>query len=548
MTKRIFKNIVFASFLTFLACLFLILGVLHEYFSNQLLTELRNEAEFVAQGVELNGETYLQHLSSDNRVTWVAADGTVLYDSVVPKETMENHADREEIQQAHATGQGSSSRYSQTLSKKTVNYAVLLSDNSVIRVSSAQYTVWLILFNMLQPLMAITIIVLILAIVLANALSKKLVKPINAIDLDHPDIEEDYGELSPLLHKINRQNQLIQEQMNHLRRRQEEFRIITENMAEGFLLIDRKAEILSYNHSILQLLGSGSIPDGSSVFILNRSEPFRSAVNEALAGNHSEQEVLGHGRVYHLFANPVEVDGELSGAVIVILDVTEKEKREEMRREFSANVSHELKTPLTSIYGVSELMLNGIVKPEDIPAFAKSIHDESGKLISLINDIMRLSQLDDCKMIGEKEKVDLYDSAREVMHRLEQVAEERHVSMELTGEHAIIQGIPSIISEIIYNLCDNAIKYNKENGNLQISVSDEGAHKVLRVKDSGIGIPKAHLDRIFERFYRVDKSHSRKIGSTGLGLSIVKHGAEIHNAKIAVHSEVDQGTEISVTF
>lgn len=548
MTKRIFKGIVLASAVTFFACLVLFLIVLHDYYDKEIMNEVKNEAKYVAHAVEISGEDYFTDLDSLSRVTWVDADGTVRYDSVADVADMENHGNREEIKEAFADGEGSSIRYSKTISEKTIYYAVLLDDGSVIRVSSTQYTIWNLIIRMIQPLMLITIVVLVIAFLMATTISKKIVQPINEIDLEHPDIDEDYDELFPLLHKIDRQNHQIERQMNHLRRQQKEFSTITDNMAEGFLLVNKDAEIVAYNNSVKTLLDAEEIIDGSSVFTINRSEPFRTAVNEALDGKHCEEEMINNGRVYHLFANGVEVDGEHNGAVVVIMDVTEKEKRKEMRREFSANVSHELKTPLTSIYGTSELMINGLVKPEDMQTFAKSIHDESGRLITLVNDIIKLSQLDDHKIATEKEEVDLYKSAKEVLQRLEKIAAAQHVSMELSGEHAIIMGIPSIITEIIYNLCDNAIKYNKENGNVHISVRDEGKHKVLRVKDTGIGIPKEHLQRIFERFYSVDKSHSKAIGGTGLGLSIVKHGAQLHHAEIQIESIVGEGTEVTLTF
>lgn len=548
MTKRIFRGIVLASFVTFIACLALFLVVLHDYYDKQIMNEVKNEADYIAQAVEISGEDYFTNLNSLNRITWVDTDGAVLYDSVADVSEMENHAHREEIKEAFEDGEGSSIRYSKTISEKTIYYAVRLDDDTVIRVSSTQYTIWNLIIRMIQPLMLITIVVLVIAFLMATTISKKIVQPINEIDLEHPDIDEDYDELFPLLHKIDRQNHQIEVQMNHLRQQQEEFSTITDNMSEGFLLINRDAEIVAHNSSVKTLLDADKIENGSSVFTLNRSEPFRTAVNEALDGNHCEEEMETNGRIYRLFANPVEVDGVYNGVVIVIMDVTEKEKRKEMRREFSANVSHELKTPLTSIYGTSELMINGLVKPEDMQTFAKSIHDESGRLITLVNDIIKISQLDDHRIATEKEEVDLYKNAKEVLQRLEKIAEAQHISMELTGEHAVIMGIPSIITEIIYNLCDNAIKYNKEGGNVLISVRDEGKHKVLRVKDTGIGIPKEHLQRIFERFYRVDKSHSKAIGGTGLGLSIVKHGAQLHHAAVNIESVVGEGTQITITF
>lgn len=548
MTKRIFRGIVLTSLITFLACLGLMVGVLYQSFDQQLLHELKNQAHFAAKAVETMGQSYFEDLDSTNRITWVAADGTVLYDNDAAAATMENHANREEIKAAYDHGYGSSIRFSKTLSEKTVYYAVLLDDGSVIRISSTQATVWHQLLGMLEPMIFIALVVLVIAFLMAIAISKKIVKPINELDLEHPDIDDDYEEIFPLLHKIRRQNEQIEAHINNLHRQQKEFETITENMTEGFLLINSRAEILAFNSSVKQLLDSEEIEDGVSIFTLNRSEPFRTVVDDALAGRHNEQEMVNNGRVYHLLGNPVKVNGKLSGAVVVILDVTEKEKRKEMRREFSANVSHELKTPLTSIYGTSELMLNGLVKAEDMQPFIKSIHDESGRMITLIRDIIKLSQLDDYKISSEREPLDLYDAAAAVTARFQKIAEKHQITLTLEGEHAVIEGIPAIIEEIISNLLENAIKYNKEKGSVTLTVKDNDGHPSLSVKDTGIGIPKDDLHRIFERFYRVDKSHSKAIGGTGLGLSIVKHGAKIHNAEIDIKSIVGQGTEITIQF
>lgn len=548
MTKQIFRGILLAAAVTFCACLLLFLIVLHGDYDREIMNEVKNEAVYIGQAVEISGEDYFTDLDSSTRITWVGTDGAVLYDSQADAAQMENHANREEIKEAFADGEGSSSRYSKTIAEKTIYYAVQLNDGSVIRVSSTQYTIWNLLLRMIGPLMLITVVIITIAFLMATTISRKIIQPINEIDLKHPDITEDYEELLPLLQKIDWQNHQIEKQMNKLQQQQKEFNTITDNMAEGFLLINKDAKIVSYNNSVKTLLDADEIIDGSSVFTINRSEPFRTAVNAALEGKQCEEEIIHHGRVHHIIANAVEADGAYNGAVIIILDVTEKEKRKEMRREFSANVSHELKTPLTSIYGTSELMLNGLVKPEDMQTFAKSIHDESGRLITLINDIIKLSQLDDERIATEKEAVDLYQSAEDVLLRLEKIAAARHISLKLSGEHAVIRGIPSIITEIIYNLCDNAIKYNKENGSVEISVEEAGKHKILRVKDTGIGIPKEHLQRIFERFYSIDKSHSKAIGGTGLGLSIVKHGAQLHHGEIHIESTVGEGTEITITF
>lgn len=550
MKRKIFSGIFLVSVLTFLACLVLILGVLYNYFDMQLIEGLHTEGTTIAAGIEAGGETYLQNLTVyDNRLTWIAADGEVLFDNQADPSSMENHLDREEIAEALQSGQGESSRYSETLSQKTVYYALRLSDNSVIRLSDTRSTVWNLLFGMFQPILLVLTIAIILSAILASRISKSIVRPINAIDLEAPDVEGNYDEISPLLLKIHHQNEQIRRQMEELRRQREEFQLITENMSEGFLVVDAKTELLSYNSAALRLLGSGPVEGTPSVLTLNRGESFRHAVETALAGEHCEQTMSLGSAVYHVIANPVTHQKKPAGAVIVILDCTERELRDQMRREFTSNVSHELKTPLTSIYGVSEMIANGIVKPEDIRSFAQNIHEESGRLITLIEDIMKLSQLDENSIPADPVAVDLYQLAASVIERLKRQAEERNIAVELDGGTAIVQGIPNVLEEMIYNLCDNAIKYNRDGGRVRISVNkDKDGHPVVRVQDTGIGIPKEHQARVFERFYRADKSHSKKIGGTGLGLSIVKHAAAYHGATVRLESEEGKGTTVTVRF
>ncbi len=550
MKRKIFSGIFLVSVLTFLACLVLILGVLYNYFDMQLIEGLHTEGTTIAAGIEAGGETYLQNLTMyDNRLTWIAADGEVLFDNQADPSSMENHLDREEIAEALQSGQGESSRYSETLSQKTVYYALKLSDNSVIRLSDTRSTVWNLLFGMFQPILLVLTIAIILSAILASRISKSIVRPINAIDLEAPDVEGNYDEISPLLLKIHHQNDQIRRQMEELRRQREEFQLITENMSEGFLVVDAKTELLSYNSAALRLLGSGPVEGTPSVLTLNRGESFRHAVETALAGEHCEQTMSLGSAVYHVIANPVTHQKKPAGAVIVILDCTERELRDQMRREFTSNVSHELKTPLTSIYGVSEMIANGIVKPGDIRSFAQNIHEESGRLITLIEDIMKLSQLDENSIPADPVAVDLYQLAASVIERLKRQAEERNIAVDLDGGTAIVQGIPNVLEEMIYNLCDNAIKYNRDGGRVRISVNkDKDGHPVVRVQDTGIGIPKEHQARVFERFYRADKSHSKKIGGTGLGLSIVKHAAAYHGATVRLESEEGKGTIVTVRF
>ena len=547
MTKKIFRSIICASFVTFLACFVFIMGILYEYFNNSLLKELRNEADIVEQGIELYGEKYLENIDSANRITWIESDGNVLYDSEIDASKLENHSEREEVIEAFESGSGSSQRYSTTFAERNIYYAKLLDNDTVIRISSSQYTVWALLLAMVEPMLFVFVIVIIISVFLAVALSKKIVRPLNDMDLENPDVDESYPEISPLLRKISRQNMLINRQMKALKKNEEEFMTITSNMSEGLVIIDKNTEILSFNSGALKLLGKDKAELGESIFTLNRSEGFRNAVDEALKGNHGEGSLEIDGRICQVLANPV-FDVDVRGAVVLIMDVTEKEQREALRREFTSNVSHELKTPLTSIYGISEIMMNGIVKPEDMGRFAENIHNESGRLINLVSDIIRLSQLDELSDEIEKVPVDIYASAKSVAERLKSLAEKNEVTIDVSGEKTIINGVNSMIDEIIYNLCENAVKYNKTGGKVSIFAGIENGKKTIKVSDTGIGIPKEDFNRIFERFYWVDKSHSRKIGGTGLGLSIVKHGAAYNGARVEVESREGVGTTFRVIF
>ena len=548
MTGKIFRSIICASLVTLLACFVLIMGILYEYFNGSLLRELKNEADIIQQGIELYGEEYLEDTDFANRITWIDTDGTVIYDSMVEADELENHLEREEVREAFDEGSGSSQRYSATIAERNVYYAKLMDNDTVIRISSSQYTVWTLLLAMLEPIIFVFVIVAALSVFLAVKLSKKIIEPLNGMDLDNPDVDGKYPEIAPLLKKISRQNMLIDRQMRALKKNEEEFMTITSNMSEGLVIIDNKTNVLSYNKGVLNLLNRENAEIGDSVFVLNRSEGFRDAVDKAIDGEHGEGSFEVDGRICQVLANPVFDGGSVRGAVILVMDVTEKESREALRREFTANVSHELRTPLTSIYGISEMMMNNIVKHEDINRFAENIHSESGRLINRVNDIIRLSQLDELSNGVEKTPVDLYESAKSVALRLCELAAKNEVTIEVTGESAVVNGVPSMIDEIIYNLCENAVKYNKPGGKVTIFTGGENGKKVIKVSDTGIGIPKEHLNRIFERFYRVDKSHSRKIGGTGLGLSIVKHGAAYNGAHVTVDSREGEGSTFTVIF
>ena len=549
MTAKLFRTSMAVAVSVMVLSIALFMGMLYQYFSDQMMAELESETWLVSRGVELDGMDYLNGLHTTSRVTWVAADGTVLYDNEADASTMENHADREEIREALTSETGTAQRFSSTLSEQTLYVTQRLSDGTVIRLASAQKTVGLLLISMIQPILIILVLSLLLSAVLASRLSKGLIKPILSLDLEHPEDCETYDELTPLLSRLKRQNDTIQQQMNLLKQRQTEFAALTDNMSEGFLLLDRQGHVLSHNSGALRLLGVEE-PEGEvNVLVLNREEPFRQAVDEALSGKRSQQMLHLNGRYCKLLANPVLADGKPAGAVLVLLDVTEQEQRDELRREFTANVSHELKTPLTSISGIAEIMQSGMVKPEDIQSFAGDIYQEAQRLIALVEDIIRLSRLDEGAESLEREPVNLLSVAQDVARRLDSAAQKAGVTLKVMGLSVEVRGIPSVLDEMVYNLCDNAIKYNHPGGTVNVTVApaDDGSAEVT-VEDTGIGIPVEDQSRVFERFYRVDKSHSKEIGGTGLGLSIVKHGASLHGAQIHMDSQVGRGTSVQLLF
>ena len=550
MTAKIFRNSMAVGISVFLLSVALFMGVLYQYFGNQLTDELENEAWLVARGVELRGIEYLEGLNSSSRITWVDQDGTVLYDNMADPATMENHADRAEIRDAMRGSQGTAVRDSSTLAEKTFYVARRLEDGTVIRLASAQYTIVVLLLSMLQPLMIILVVALILAAVLAHRLSKGIIQPILDLDLEHPEDCDTYDELAPLLTRIRRQNDTIRRQMDLLRQRQQEFAALTENMSEGFVLLDRKGHILSYNSGALRLLGTIAPAEEANVLTLDRSEAFRRVVEQVLAGNRNQGRLERGGRCVQVMADPVSHDGQVAGAVLVLVDVTEREQGEQMRREFTANVSHELKTPLTAISGMAEIIKNGMVEPEDIIGFAGDIYKESQRLIALVEDIIHLSRLDEGTPNLQREEVDLLELARSVEQRIEPLAKKAGVTLTVAGAPFRVHGVRAVLDEMVYNLCDNAVKYNRPGGTVAVSVSPSPGGKggEVTVSDTGIGIPAQDQERVFERFYRVDKSHSRRIGGTGLGLSIVKHGAQYHNAKLSLDSEPGVGTTITLTF
>lgn len=554
MNKKIFRSSLLTVCLVLAATIALIMGLLFHFFEKQIQKELANEAGFLAHALENEGAGYFDsfdnknnRLAGNNRITWIDENGTVLFDSRADVSELDNHADRDEIKTAMKEGKGMSTRYSKTLTEKTVNYAIRLSDGSILRVSTEQYTVVTILMGMLQPILFIMFVALILTLVLSARVSKAIIEPINKLDLEIPENNDTYEELTPLLRKIADQKETIGEQLADARKKQKEFNLITENMSEGFLVIDADTNLLTYNSAALNLLEI-TPPADRSVLLFCRAKEFRGVISDVLSGIKAENTMVREERSYSLIANPVYEKESVIGAVVVILDITECEKRDMLRREFTANVSHELKTPLTSISGFAELMKAGDVLENDVTDFSKSIYDEAQRLITLVNDIIKISELDGQSIPYEKETVDLYELSKEVIGRLEKEADKKNITFHLIGGRAEIIGVHKILEEMLYNLCDNAIKYNKENGTVDVLVNQTGDGVNVIVRDTGIGIPISHQDRVFERFYRVDKSHSKKVGGTGLGLAIVKHGALYHHAKLSLESTVDVGTVVTIAF
>ncbi len=559
MTKKIFKSILSVALVILLSSLVMIIGVLYDYFRGVQKNQLRTELAFAAEGVEDSGVSYLEGLNDDScRITLVGEDGTVIYDSVESADKMGNHADREEIKEAREYGTGEASRYSSTLTEQTIYISKLLSDGSVLRVSVSHATVPALVFGMLQPLIVVLLLAFILSSVLAHRLSEKIVEPLSAIDLDKPLENNTYDELAPVLSHIEKQHRQIARQMYDLDRSRSEFEAVTHNMKEGLVLTSERGEIISINPSAASFF-LGVKPDsaefyehekgciGKDFLTLDRSRETHELIERAQANGEAESRVSRWGREYQLNASRVLSDGKFTGIVLLIFDVTDKVFAERNRREFTANVSHELKTPLQSIMGSAELIENGLVKPEDMKDFSDRIYKEAARLLTLIEDIIRLSQLDENVELAW-ENLDIAKMASDTAALLRDTAEKKNVKINLDCEPTEIYGVRQLYSEIIYNLCENAIKYNKDGGSVTVSTHPKNGGIELTVSDTGIGIPPEHRSRVFERFYRVDKSHSKATGGTGLGLSIVKHAVQYLGGQIDLTSRVGEGTKITVFF
>ncbi len=553
MTKKILAGVIGVSLVIMLVCVGLVMGIMYDYMGEKIDEQMASEAILAEEAWLTGGEAFLDRMEDrpdiKSRITLIDSQGKVLYDSVADQSSMENHMEREEVKEALTEGVGKASRTSYTLAEDTRYYAKKTADGNIVRISTSHYSQLGLLLDTFGMIIITVAVLIMLSVFISYRVARAIIKPINDIDLDNPDINENYEELGPLLHRIHQQNNRIKRQMEKLRKSREEFNIITKNMSEGLIIIDKDTEILTYNRSATEMLGGG---DGrqieGSVLKLNRSEPFRKAVSEALEGNNSQVYLTEGDATYEIISNPVREEEEVTGAILIVMDVTEREKGEKLRREFTSNVSHELKTPLTSIYGVSDMLASGMVKAEDVAGFAGTIKEESARLISLIDDIIKLSRLDESTVPQETEIIDVSGSARDVVSRLSGKASENDIELSFSGEPSEIKGVQHILDEIVYNICENAIKYNRPGGFVKVSVRNEGSESLITVADNGIGIPKADRERVFERFYRVDKSHSKQIGGTGLGLSIVKHGVIYLGGKINLESEEGVGTVITVGF
>ena len=552
MKKRIFLTVFATALITVLVSLILLVGVTYRYINEDTRDQLMAQLDYLSQAVDDEGLTYLNQLENNSyRITWIAADGAVLFDNRNNISRMENHADRQEFIDAKAHGVSEIERESETMTTRLMYVAEELSDGSVLRISTNDISIGGVAWMLAVPSILLILCISLLAWFVARKLSRALVEPLNTLDLDHPLAGEAYDELVPLLSRIEQQHREIADQRVQLGQQRNEFQTVIDNMREGLVLLNQSGRILLINRSGRNLMKAMAEEDDLAAgeeIITSRNSVVDSLLDKAYDGKTSSATIIINSRSYEIHASPVESDEGIHGAVLFYVDVTEKVEAEQLRREFSANVSHELKTPLHSISGCAELMLSGIVKEEDKPRFLKQIYDEAQHMVSLIENIIKISRLDEEADALPVDKVDLYEIAQTVIEQLGNKAASRGIVMDLSGTHVTIKGVKTLLYEMIYNLCDNAIKYNVDDGAISVSVKKTKDAAVVKVKDTGVGISEDQQERIFERFYRVDKSHSRASGGTGLGLSIVKHAAIWHNATIKVKSKLGKGTTFIVRF
>ena len=544
MTSKIFRSTVLVAVIVLFCSLSVVVGVLYTHFTQVQIAQLKDELSLAVTGTEQYGNAFLENVEASRfRVTWIDTDGTVLIDTQVDQSTMENHADREEIQEAFQTGFGSAVRTSSTLTEQTFYEAQKIKDGTILRISANQKSAWSLMIGMLWPITLIALFAVALSAFLARRMATKIVEPLNRLNLEHPLTNDVYEEISPLLHRIHRQHNQINAHMEELRHKADEFAQITGNMQEGLVLLSSDGTVLSINPAAKRLFDAEDDCLGMNFLTIDRTSAMRTAVNDALDKGRGYARANRNGRDYQFDLSRIESNGSVIGAVVLAFDITERLNSEQMRREFSANVSHELKTPLQGIIGSAELMESGLVKPEDAPRFVGHIRKEAARLVALIEDIIRLSQLDE-ETPMPTEEVDMLALSQDVKSILDPIAAEKDITITVSGSGFVVEGVRRMLHEVVYNLCDNAIKYNIPGGSVTILAENNR----LTVTDTGIGIPPEHKDRIFERFYRVDKSHSKASGGTGLGLSIVKHAAAYHNADIQLESTPGKGTAITIQF
>lgn len=550
MTKKIFRSIFAVALTVFLCSVVVIMGALYGYYSSNQMKLLGSQVELASQGVELAGVDYLKSLTADDyRVTLIDSDGSVEFDSAADSAQMENHIERKEIKDALKNGEGQATRYSSTLMERQLYSAKRLSDGRVLRLSCSQYTWWTLFVGMLEPVVAVFFAAVGLSLFLAFRLSKRIVEPLNKMDFDGENPPEGYyEELSPLVSRIESQKEELKYKEAELKRRKDEFNAATKKMTEGLVLLNEKGKILSINDSASKLLSISSYCVGKDILLLNNSFEMQELIGKAKEGRHCELIVPLDDADYEVTASPVMTDGKVTAIALLIVDITEREKAEQMRREFTANVSHELKTPLQTISGCAELMQNGLIKPEDVEKFGERIYSESKRMITLVEDIIGLSRLDDGTVDTNKEPVNVKETVSTVIDILKDSAQRKNVTVSLSGDDVTINTVKRLLSEVVYNLCDNAVKYNKDGGRVDITIKEQPDFVSVTVADTGIGIPGSAINRVFERFYRVDKSHSKEVGGTGLGLSIVKHAVKLLGGDVSLESEENKGTSVTVTL
>lgn len=550
MTKKIFRSIFAVALTVFLCSVVVIMGALYGYYSSNQMKLLGSQVELASQGVELAGVDYLKSLTADDyRVTLIDSDGSVEFDSAADSAQMENHLERKEIKDALKNGEGQATRYSSTLMERQLYSAKRLSDGRVLRLSCSQYTWWTLFVGMLEPVVAVFFAAVGLSLFLAFRLSKRIVEPLNKMDFDGENPPEGYyEELSPLVSRIESQKEELKYKEAELKRRKDEFNTATKKMTEGLVLLNEKGKILSINDSASKLLSISSYCVGKDILLLNNSFEMQELIGKAKEGRHCELIVPLDDADYEVTASPVMTDGKVTAIALLIVDITEREKAEQMRREFTANVSHELKTPLQTISGCAELMQNGLIKPEDVEKFGERIYSESKRMITLVEDIIGLSRLDDGTVDTNKEPVNVKETVSTVIDILKDSAQRKNVTVSLSGDDVTINTVKRLLSEVVYNLCDNAVKYNKDGGRVDIAIKEQPDFVSVTVADTGIGIPGSAINRVFERFYRVDKSHSKEVGGTGLGLSIVKHAVKLLGGDVSLESEENKGTSVTVTL